>query len=121
LCEDRRRASDGGLHPYAGRSDDEGETVGSRAAPLVVTTGDAEANRKLVEQHGIRCTVLLPKQVEVTSSYRAQGIPMGDRIDAEGKFASELTVGGEALLELSRRACHRPGSSFKRHHDPRVC
>src|SRR5262245_37340616 len=30
-----------------------------RALPVVVTTGAPEENRKLVEQHGIRCTVLL--------------------------------------------------------------
>ena len=30
-----------------------------RAVPVVVTTGDAEENRKLVEQYGIRCLVLL--------------------------------------------------------------
>src|SRR5262245_37020299 len=74
---------------------------GGRAVPVVVTTGNAEANRKLVEQYGIRCTVLLQEQMEVASQYRAQGTPMGYRIDAEGRIASELTVGAEPLLELA--------------------
>jgi peroxiredoxin len=72
------------------------------AVPLVVTTGDADENRRLVEQHGIRCPVLL-QEMEVAAQYRAQGTPMGYRIDAEGRIASELTVGAEALLKLANQ------------------
>ncbi len=71
-----------------------------RAVPVVVTTGDADENRRLIEQYGIRCTVLLQEQMEVASQYRAQGTPMGYRIDAEGRIASELSVGAEPLLLL---------------------
>jgi peroxiredoxin len=74
-----------------------------RAMPLVVTTGDLDENRRLVEQHGIHCIVLLQDQMEIASQYRAQGTPMGYRIDAEGRIASELTVGAEALLKLAER------------------
>src|SRR5262249_58108781 len=35
------------------------EADSGRAMPLVVTTGDRDENRKLVERHGIRCVVLL--------------------------------------------------------------
>jgi peroxiredoxin len=72
-----------------------------RAVPIVVTTGDAEENRKLVEQFGIRCLVLLQEQMEVANRYLAQGTPMGYRIDREGRIASELAVGAEALLKLA--------------------
>lgn len=72
-----------------------------QAVPLVVTTGDADENRKLIKLHGIRCTVLLQQEMEVASRYRAQGTPMGYRIDAEGRIASELTIGAEPLLKLS--------------------
>jgi peroxiredoxin len=80
------------------------EASGGRAVPVVVTTGDADENRKLVEQHGIRCLVLLQEQMEIANQYRAQGTPMGYRINAAGKIASELTIGGEALLQLAERA-----------------
>jgi peroxiredoxin len=66
-----------------------------RAVPVVVTTGDADENRKLVEQYGMRCVVLLQEEREVASKFRAQGTPMGYRIDAAGRIASELTVGAE--------------------------
>ena len=72
-----------------------------RAVPVVVTTGDAEENRKLVEQYGIRCLVLLQEQMEVAAKYRAQGTPMGYRIDGAGRIASELAVGAEPLLQLA--------------------
>src|SRR4029079_13061801 len=54
--------------------------------------------------------------LQVASQYRAQGTPMGYRIDAAGRIASELTIGAEQLLRLAaghlpkRRA---PGASGK--------
>ena len=77
----------------------EGEA--GHAVPLVVSTGDAEENRKLVEQYGIRCLVLLQKEMEVASKFQAQGTPMGYRIDGAGRIASELAVGAEPLLQLA--------------------
>jgi peroxiredoxin len=74
---------------------------GQRAVPVVVTTGDAEQNRKLVEHYGIRCPVLLQEQMEIAAKYGAQGTPMGYRIDASSRIASELTVGAEPLLRLA--------------------
>jgi peroxiredoxin len=73
------------------------------AVPIVVTTGDANENQKLASQFGIRCVVLLQQEMEVAKSYRAQGTPMGYRIDRQGRIASELAVGGQALLELVDR------------------
>src|SRR5260370_41726853 len=72
-----------------------------QAMPLVVTTGDAEANRRLVDEFGIRWPVLLQKEVEVASTYQTGGTPTGYLIDEQGKIASELGVGAEALLALA--------------------
>src|SRR6476660_7077416 len=77
------------------------EAGGGRAMPLVVTTGDPQENRQLVVRHGIRCVVLLQEEMEVASQFRAHGTPMGYRIDAAGRIASELSVGGEPLLQLA--------------------
>jgi peroxiredoxin len=74
---------------------------GGGAIPVVVTTGDAQENRKLVERYGIRCLVLLQEQMEVAVTFRAQGTPMGYRIDGAGRIASELAVGAEPLLRLA--------------------
>src|SRR5262245_49070213 len=72
-----------------------------RAVPVVVTTGDRENNLQLVGRYGIRCPVLLQKEMEVASQFHAQGTPMGYRIDREGRIASQLTIGSEALLKLA--------------------
>jgi peroxiredoxin len=83
------------------------------AVPVVVTTGDLEENRKIVERHGIRCVVLRQEEMEVASRFRAQGTPMGYRIDKEGRIASDLTVGAEALLKLAERIpVNRHGSEL---------
>lgn len=77
------------------------EANGQQALPVVVTTGDAEENRKVVERFGIRCPVLLQQQMEVAAKYRAHGTPMGYRIDGAGRIASELAEGAEPLLRLA--------------------
>ncbi|MBL8850021.1 MAG: TlpA family protein disulfide reductase [Planctomycetaceae bacterium] len=82
------------------------------AVPIVVTTGDPAVNRELVETYGIRCAVLQQKQMEMASQYRAQGTPMGYRIDAAGRIASELVVGAEPLLKLAAAA---PEAGFTGH------
>ncbi len=69
--------------------------------PIVVTTGDADENRQFFQRQGIRCLVLLQENMEVASQYRAAGTPMGYRIDAAGRIASELAVGAESLLRLA--------------------
>jgi peroxiredoxin len=74
---------------------------GGRPIPIVVTTGDADENRKLIDQFGIRCIFLLQEKMEVAARYRAQGTPTGYRIDADGRIASELAVGAEPLLKLT--------------------
>jgi peroxiredoxin len=72
-----------------------------RATPLVLTTGDPEENRRLVEEHGIRCPVLLQEDWEVASLYRAAGTPTGYLIDEGGATASTLAVGAQAVLALA--------------------
>jgi peroxiredoxin len=96
-----------------------GDGAEGRAVPVVVTTGDAEENRKLVQQFGIRCVVLLQEKMEVASMYCAQGTPMGYRIDAEGRIASELAVGAESILALADlKASRQPTGSAKQNASP---
>ncbi len=75
-------------------------TEGAGVLPLVVTTGEVEDNRKLVEEYGIRCPVLLQEAMEIASQYQCNGTPMGYLIDAQGKIASEQAIGAQALLAL---------------------
>ena len=96
-----------------------------RVVPVVVATGDVAENRKLVERYGIRCLFLVQQEMEVTSTFRAQGTPMGYRIDGAGRIASELAVGAEPLLQLAAAAAGQHeavpsanGHAAKAHPDP---
>src|SRR5262249_9590313 len=77
------------------------------AVPIVVTTGDHEDNLQIVGRYGVRCPVLLQKEMEVASQFHAGGTPMGYRIDKEGRIASALTIGAEELLKLAEKAPER--------------
>ena len=78
--------------------------------PLVVTTGDVEANRQLVKEQGIRCPVVLQEGMAVATRYQVTGTPMGYLIDEQGVIASELAVGAQALLVLATAEA-MPGAS----------
>lgn len=69
--------------------------------PIIVSTGTLAANQKLVADHGLSCPVLLQQALEVATAYRASATPMGYRIDASGRIASQLAVGSQELLALA--------------------
>jgi peroxiredoxin len=75
--------------------------AGGAPLPLILTTGEAEANLRLVSDHLIRCPVLLQQSMEVASQYQCNGTPMGYLIDEQGRIASEMAIGGPALLALA--------------------
>jgi peroxiredoxin len=92
-----------------------------RPIPVLITTGDAEENRRFMEQHGIRCPVLMQHKDEILSRYRANGTPMGYLLDEEGVIAAPLTVGSEALLALANAAGqHRKGKANRGLHTSRL-
>ena len=70
--------------------------------PLIITAGDRSENRRLVREHGIRAPVLLQKANEVAEAYRTSGTPMGYLVDEQGRIASDVAVGAQALLALAR-------------------
>lgn len=78
-----------------------GDGSEGRPIPVVITTGDADENRRFLEQHGIRCPVLVQQTDEVMSTFQVSGTPMGYLVDEESAIATPLTVGAEALLALA--------------------
>jgi peroxiredoxin len=78
-----------------------GPPNGGRPLVMVITTGEVEKNRQFFGEHKITGPVLLQKDSEVAAAYKANGTPTGYLIDAEGKIASELAAGAEALLALA--------------------
>ena len=94
-----------GLSPHlAGRGEAGGNMGEGTPRVLVLSTGDVKQNRQLFAEHKVDLTVLLQEKSEVATAYRAQGTPSGYLISAEGKIASALAMGAEALLKLAVRA-----------------
>jgi peroxiredoxin len=70
---------------------------------LIVSTGDAKANRDLFAENSFCLPVLLQKEAEVASAYHANGTPSGYLITPDGKIASALAMGSDALLDLAKQ------------------
>ncbi len=78
---------------------------GGKPSLVILSTGGAEMNRRFFREQKIACPVLLQKHMEVAKAYQADGTPTGYLINGEGKIASKLTIGGEALLALADGNC----------------
>lgn len=70
---------------------------------VVVSSGGEEETRA----EGFRSTVLLDADYAAGSAFDAGGTPMAVRLDADGRIASPVAAGGEAVLELARRPVAR--------------
>ena len=75
-----------------------------KLTPLIITTGNPDDTRKLFQEHGILWTVLLQDQMQTATRYQVAGTPMGYLIDEQGKIASPIAIGAEALLALAPSA-----------------
>ncbi len=75
------------------------EASAQEGAPklLVVSAGSEEAN----EEMGLSSTVVLDQQFSAGRAFGASGTPSAVLVDAEGKIASEVTVGAPRVLELA--------------------
>lgn len=88
--------------------------------PLVITTGTPEDNRRLFEEHKVHCPILLQDQMTLAAQYQVNGTPMGYLIDEQGKIASPLTIGADALVALAKgvppaeAANHKPPGKANR-------
>ena len=68
---------------------------------LFLTTGDAAKNEQLFAEHKIECPVLLQNDGEAAKAYHANGTPSGYLISSDGRIASALALGAEAVLKLA--------------------
>lgn len=66
---------------------------------LVVSTGTKEAN----EGMGLSSTVVLDRGFSAGRAFGAAGTPSAVLVDAEGRVASEVAVGAQAVLDLLAR------------------
>jgi len=65
---------------------------------LVVSTGEADQNR----EQGLKSPIVLDSGFSVGRAFGASGTPSAVLVDAEGKIASGLAVGGPTVISLLR-------------------
>lgn len=71
---------------------------------LLVSRGDADSNRKLVEAHGLECSVLLLGGEKQLKPFEQTGTPVAYLLDEEGKVARPLATGAFEVPALAREA-----------------
>ena len=74
---------------------------------LVISKGDVEANR----DQGFAAPVLLDNSFGLARSVGVRGTPSAVRVDGDGRVASGVAVGAEAVLALARGGDGQAGHS----------
>lgn len=74
------------------------DVVPGRPAPVIVSTGAIEANRRLFDASDFSGAVLLQRATEVAAAYRVDGTPMSYLLDADGTTVGEVAVGVQAIM-----------------------
>lgn len=69
---------------------------------VLATVDDAESNRQLAEEHGLKCPILLMPEDGplVRETFKDQGTPVAYLLDEDGKVAQPIAVGGDAIVAL---------------------
>jgi peroxiredoxin len=75
----------------------EAQAADSAPQLLIVSTSDATSNMA----EGFKAPVLLDDGFQTGNIYSAPGTPTAVLIDSEGRIASQVAVGGPAVLELA--------------------
>jgi peroxiredoxin len=73
---------------------------------LLLAYGDADANRKMLEEHGLACPVLLYGDAKVPAPLENLGTPSAYLLDREGRVEKPLAVGSEKVPALAREIVH---------------
>jgi peroxiredoxin len=68
---------------------------------LLVTRRAPEETRAMAEQYSLSCDIVVEPGWDVATSYGTNGTPTGYLVNAEGRIASTLAVGADALLVLA--------------------
>jgi len=72
--------------------------------PVLVSHGAPEANRKLAEEHGLNCPILLLKDSQTLEVFGNEGTPVAYLLDEEARVAHPLADGADKVLALAREA-----------------
>jgi peroxiredoxin len=81
---------------------------------LLVSHGDADANRKLNKEHGLECPVLLLNGSGQLKPFEQMGTPVAYLLDRQGNVARPVATGAYEVPALAREAVADKGGRRKR-------
>jgi peroxiredoxin len=76
---------------------------------VLLSYGDAEANRRFAQEHGLECPVLLQSEREPVSAFAHLGTPVAYLLDEKGRVAKPLALGADEVSRLAREAAGKRG------------
>lgn len=71
---------------------------------LLVSSGDADSSRKLAEEHGLSCPILLLNGSKPPKVFEHMGTPAAYLLDERGRVARPVAVGSKEVPALAREA-----------------
>jgi peroxiredoxin len=74
---------------------------------VFVSYGSPEANKALLEQHGLRGPVLLQPEGQTVAGFARMGTPVAYLLDEKGRIAKPVAVGAHEVPELAQEAAGR--------------
>jgi peroxiredoxin len=74
---------------------------------VLVSYGSPEANRALLEEHGLTCRVLLQPDGATVEGFAHMGTPVAYLLDEKGRIAKPVAVGARDVPELAAHAAGR--------------
>lgn len=74
---------------------------------VFVSYGSPEANKALLEQHGLRSPVLLQPEGQTVAGFARMGTPVAYLLDEKGRIAKPVAVGAHEVPELAEEAAGR--------------
>ena len=93
------------------------ERTDSDPAPLIISSGSADDNRRFFAQYSFSCPILLQEDSEVALLYQAPGTPMAYLVDEHGATVGSAALGPSAVLNVIRghhRAVEAPANGHSR-------
>ena len=74
---------------------------------MLVSYGSPEANKTLVEEHGLTCRVLLQPDGATVEGFAHMGTPVAYLLDERGRIAKPVAMGARDVPELAAHAAGR--------------
>jgi peroxiredoxin len=78
-----------------------------RTELVLVSYGDVESNRALLEEHGLDCVVLLQPDGATIEGFARMGTPVAYLLDEKGRVAKPVAVGAGEVPALAEAAAGR--------------